>query len=53
MIDILCMKYQNICIIGDGLAGLTTAMALKDLNLNVLGPFVASHVSTRPGICGE
>ena len=29
------MKYQNICIIGDGLAGLTTAMALKDLNLNV------------------
>jgi len=29
------MKYQKICIIGDGLAGLTTAMALKDLNLNV------------------
>jgi len=29
------MKYQKICIIGDGLAGLTTALALKDLNLQI------------------
>ena len=29
------MKTQKICIIGDGLAGLTTAIALKKLNLNI------------------
>ena len=29
------MKYQKICIVGDGLAGLTTALALKDLNLQI------------------
>ena len=27
------MKIQKICIIGDGLAGLTTALTLKDLNI--------------------
>ena len=29
------MKNQKICIIGDGLAGLTTAIALRKLNLNI------------------
>ena len=29
------MKKQKICIIGDGLSGLTTALALKTLNLDV------------------
>ncbi len=29
------MKYQKICIIGDGLTGLTTAIALKKLNLDI------------------
>ena len=29
------MKSQKICIIGDGLAGLTTAISLKELNLNI------------------
>ena len=29
------MKYQKICIIGDGLAGLVTAVTLKNLNIQV------------------
>ena len=29
------MKYQKICIIGDGLTGLTTAISLKKLNLDI------------------
>ena len=29
------MKKQKICIIGDGLTGLTTALSLKNLNINV------------------
>ena len=29
------MKKQKICIIGDGLSGLTTALILKRLNLNI------------------
>ena len=29
------MKNQKICIIGDGLAGLTTALSLKNLNLDI------------------
>ena len=29
------MKYQKICIIGDGLSGLVTALALKQLDLNI------------------
>ena len=29
------MKNQRICIIGGGLAGLTTAMVLKNLNLDI------------------
>ena len=29
------MKYQKICIIGDGLSGLVIATALADLNLNI------------------
>jgi 2-octaprenyl-6-methoxyphenol hydroxylase len=29
------MKKQKICIIGDGLSGLTTALALKNLNLDI------------------
>ena len=29
------MKFQKICIIGDGLAGLTTALTLKNLNVNI------------------
>ena len=29
------MKIQKICIIGDGLAGLTTALTLKDLNIEI------------------
>ena len=29
------MKNQKICIIGDGLAGLTTALVLSNLNLDV------------------
>ena len=29
------MKNQKVCIIGDGLAGLTAAIALKKLNLNI------------------
>ena len=29
------MKNQRICIIGDGLTGLTTTLALKNLNLSI------------------
>ena len=29
------MKKQKICIIGDGLAGLTTALTLKNLDLDI------------------
>ena len=29
------MKNQRICIIGDGLTGLTTCLALKNLNLDI------------------
>ena len=29
------MKNQKICIVGDGLTGLTTALALKELNLDI------------------
>ena len=29
------MKNQKICIIGDGLAGLTTALVLKNLDLDI------------------
>ena len=29
------MKNQKICIVGDGLAGLTTALTLKELNIDI------------------
>ena len=29
------MKNQKICIVGDGLAGLSTTLTLKDLDLDI------------------
>ena len=41
------MKYQKICIIGDGLSGLVIATALADLDLNIDIYYQDSKVSYK------